>query len=43
MTAEHDRYMKSKLTDDNANLVRENALLTQQLGDLQKEVERVLC
>ncbi|VDI20514.1 uncharacterized protein LOC143054047 isoform X2 [Mytilus galloprovincialis] len=40
MTAEHDRYMKSKLTDDNANLVRENALLTQQLGDLQKEVER---
>ncbi|CAC5384912.1 unnamed protein product [Mytilus coruscus] len=40
MTAEHDRYMKSKLTDDNANLVRENAVLTQQLGDLQKEVER---
>lgn len=40
MNAEHDRYMKSKLTEDNATLVRENAVLNQQVIDIQQEVQR---
>ena len=44
MSAEHEKYMKTKLTEDNANLVRENSVLNQQVVDLQIEVERVsLC
>ena len=41
MSAEHDRYMKAKLTEDNANLVRENAALNQQVVDTQREIDRV--
>ena len=41
MSAEHEKYMKTKLTEDNANLVRENSVLNQQVVDFQIEVERV--
>lgn len=40
MSAEHEKYMKTKLTEDNANLVRENSVLNQQVVDFQIEVER---
>jgi hypothetical protein len=41
MSAEHEKYMKTKLTEDNANLVRENSVLNQQVVDFQIEVDRV--
>jgi chromosome segregation ATPase len=38
--AGQDRYLRSKLNDDSANLVKENAQLTQQVLELQKQLER---
>lgn len=41
MTADQDRYLRSKLSDDSSHLVKENALLNQQVVELQKQLERV--
>lgn len=41
MAADHDRYMKDKMGDDNSHLVKENAILNQQITELQKQIERV--
>ncbi|XP_071855214.1 uncharacterized protein [Apostichopus japonicus] len=40
MSAEHDRYMKSKMSDDVNNLIKENALISSQNLELQKQLER---
>ncbi|KAJ8020471.1 hypothetical protein HOLleu_40070 [Holothuria leucospilota] len=40
MAAEHDRYMKSKMSDDVNGLVKENALFSSQVLELQKQLER---
>ena len=41
MSADQDRYMRSKMSDDSSHLVKENALLNQQVLELQKLVDRV--
>ncbi|XP_033108412.1 myosin-2-like [Anneissia japonica] len=40
LTAEQDRYMKNKMSDDCANLVKENALFGAQILELNKQLER---
>ncbi|XP_071958573.1 uncharacterized protein [Antedon mediterranea] len=40
LTAEQDRYMKNKMSDDCGNLVKENALFGTQVLELQKQLER---
>ena len=41
MNAAQDRYLRTKLSDDSAHLVQENALLSQQTLELQKQLDRV--
>ena len=41
MNSEQDRYLRTKLSDDSSHLVKENALLSQQVTELQKQLERV--
>ena len=41
MGQDQDRYLRTKLADDSAHLVKENALLSQQVLELQKQAERV--
>ncbi|KAJ8321772.1 hypothetical protein KUTeg_000243 [Tegillarca granosa] len=41
MAADHDRYLKDKMGDDNSHLVKENAILNQQITELQKQIERL--
>ena len=41
MTADQDRYLRNKLSDDSSHLVKENALLNQQVLEVQKQLERV--
>ncbi|XP_072038684.1 uncharacterized protein [Amphiura filiformis] len=40
LTAEQDRFLKNKISDDVNNLVKENALLGSQVLELQKQLER---
>lgn len=40
MNADHDRYLKSKMSEDSTNLVRENAVLSQKLQDLESQLLR---
>lgn len=41
MAAEQDRFLRNKLSDDSSHLVKENALLSQQVIELTKQNERV--
>jgi hypothetical protein len=41
LSAGQDRYLRSKLNEDNAHLVKENAYLGEQVLELQKQLERV--
>ncbi len=41
MHADQDRYLRNKLSDDSSHLVKENALLNQQVLELQKQLDRV--
>ena len=41
MTADQDRFLRSKLSEDSSHLVKENALLNQQVLELTKQIERV--
>ena len=41
MASEQDRYLRNKLSDDSGHLVKENALLNQQVIELTKQNERV--
>jgi hypothetical protein len=43
MNAEQDRYLRNKLSEDSGGLIKENALLNQQVAELQKQLERVMC
>lgn len=44
MNADKDRYLRDKINEDSSHLVRENATLSQQVLELQKQLERVrLC
>ena len=45
MSADQDRYLRNKLSDDSSHLIKENALLNQQVIELQRQLERVswLC
>jgi hypothetical protein len=36
-----DRFLRSKLNEDNAHFVKENAYLSEQVLELQKQLERV--
>ncbi|XP_055996073.1 ELKS/Rab6-interacting/CAST family member 1-like isoform X2 [Ostrea edulis] len=40
MSADQDRFLKVKLTEDSTNLARENAALNQQMIDLKKQLDR---
>ncbi|XP_033727211.1 LOW QUALITY PROTEIN: filamin A-interacting protein 1-like [Pecten maximus] len=40
MNADHDRYLKSKMSEDSTNLVRENALLSQKLQEVESQLLR---
>ena len=40
MNADQDRYLRTKISDDTSHLVKENALLNQQVLELQKQVDR---
>ncbi|XP_060081182.1 uncharacterized protein LOC132560530 isoform X2 [Ylistrum balloti] len=40
MNADHDRYLKTKMSEDSTNLVRENALLSQKLQDVESQLIR---
>ncbi|XP_022091153.1 paramyosin-like [Acanthaster planci] len=40
LNAQQDRYLKNKMSDDIANLVKENALLGTQVVELQKQLDR---
>ncbi|XP_021377507.1 ELKS/Rab6-interacting/CAST family member 1-like isoform X2 [Mizuhopecten yessoensis] len=40
MNADHDRYLKSKMSEDSTNLARENALLEQKLQELESRFIR---
>lgn len=42
MNADQDRYLRNKLSDDSSHLIKENALLNQQVIELQKQLERVI-
>ena len=41
MHADQDRYLRNKLSDDSSHLIKENALLNQQVLELQKLLDRV--
>jgi hypothetical protein len=41
LNAGQDRYIRTKLNDDNAHLVQENAYLSEKVLDMQKQLERV--
>ncbi len=41
MTSDQDRFLRSKLSEDSAHLVKENALLNQQVLELTKQLNRV--
>lgn len=41
MQAEQDRYLRTKMADDSAHLIKENALLNQQVVELTKQLDRV--
>ncbi len=41
MGAEQDRFLRTKLSEDSSHLVKENALLNQQVLELTKQIERV--
>ncbi|KAK2167062.1 hypothetical protein LSH36_32g09010 [Paralvinella palmiformis] len=40
MHADQDRYLRNKLSDDSSHLIKENALLNQQVLELQKLLDR---
>ncbi|XP_013381884.1 paramyosin isoform X2 [Lingula anatina] len=40
MMADQDRFLKNKLSDDSSHLVKENALINQQVLELQKQLDR---
>ncbi|XP_052281601.1 ELKS/Rab6-interacting/CAST family member 1-like isoform X2 [Dreissena polymorpha] len=40
MTAEQERHMRSKMSDDSSSIVRENATLHQQVVEVTKQLER---
>ena len=41
MNAEQDRFLRNKISDDSSHLVKENALLNQQVLEYQKQLDRV--
>ena len=42
MSADQDRFLRNKISDDSSHLVKENSLLQQQVMELQKQIDRVL-
>lgn len=40
LSADKDRYLRDKINDDSSHLVRENATLSQQVTELEKQLER---
>ncbi|XP_046563262.1 ELKS/Rab6-interacting/CAST family member 1-like isoform X1 [Haliotis rubra] len=40
LAAEKDRYLRDKVSEDSSHLVKENAMLNQQISELQKQMER---
>ena len=41
MSAEQERHLRTKISDDGSNLVKENSVLNQQVVELTKQLERV--
>ena len=41
MNADHDRYLRQKVADDSSRFVKENAILSQQLAELKKQLALV--
>ena len=41
LTAEQERHLRSKMSDDSSSIVRENATLHQQTVETTKQLERV--
>ena len=41
MACEQDRFLRNKLSEDSSHLVKENALLNQQVIELTKQSDRV--
>lgn len=41
LRAEQDRLLRTKVSEDSSHLVKENALLGQQVNELRKQLERV--
>lgn len=41
MSAEQERHLRTKMSDDSSSVVRENATLHQQVVEMTKQLERV--
>jgi hypothetical protein len=41
MSAEQERHLRSKMSDDSSTIVRENSVLHQQVVEMTKQLERV--
>ena len=41
LAADQDRYLRSKMADDSSHLVKENSILSQQVAELSKQLDRV--
>lgn len=41
LVAEQERHLRTKMSDDGSAVVRENAVLNQQVIELSKQLERV--
>ena len=41
LSAEQERHLRTKMSDDSSSLVRENSVLNQQVIELTKQLERV--
>ena len=41
MNVDKDRYLRDKINEDSSHLVKENAMLSQKVAELEKQLERV--
>ena len=41
MSVDKDRYLRDKINEDSSHLVKENAMLSQKVAELEKQLERV--
>ena len=41
MSVDKDRYLRDKISEDSSHLVKENAMLSQQVAELEKQLDRV--